>query len=304
MSLARDLAGRTMVVTGANAGLGYFAAEQLAARGAHIVIASRSETKAHSAIASLRTHVRALVPPTFVHLDLADLASVSRAASELTTMGPIDAVITNAGVLEGSAAGRTRDGFETMFGTNHLGHFALVALLLPALRASPGSRVVHLGSISHRFYALDLDDPQQQRRFTSFRAYARSKLAVMTFAFELDLRLKAAGLDVRSIVAHPGFAVDQLTPTRRGVTPVEPGGTTLKTVLRTVSQGKDSGAEPIVFAATDDYLRGGEYVGPAGWQQLRGRPRVTAAKDWSRDRATAARLWAISETLTGTSIAL
>jgi NAD(P)-dependent dehydrogenase (short-subunit alcohol dehydrogenase family) len=302
--MKRDLTGSTVVITGGNAGLGYFAAEQLARRGARIVLASRSEPKAHAALASLAREVPDLVDSHFVQLDLADLGSVARAAEELSALGGVDVLVANAGILESAATAKTADGFESMFGTNHLGHFALVARLLPSLLGTPRARIVHLGSITHRFYPLDLDNPMAEGRFQSFRSYSRSKLAVMTFAFELDRRLRGAGHELRSIVAHPGFAVDELTPVRAGVTPRSPSGRTARRAWSAIAQGKDAGAMPIVMAASDDYLRGGEYLGPAGWQQLKGRPRVTHAKAWSRDRAIAARLWSISETLTGTSIAL
>lgn len=302
--MSPDLIGRTIVVTGGNAGLGYFTAEQLARRGARIVIASRNESKANAAIDSLRREVDGIVPPSFVHLDLADLTSVSRASKELAVLGSIDVLVANAGITEGTAESVTADGFESMFGTNHLGHFALISALLPSILATPSSRIVHLGSISHRFYALDLEPHDPPERFRSFRSYARSKLAVMTFAFELDRRLRAAGHDTRSIVAHPGFALDELTAVRPGITPESRPGPAVQTTLRSFAQGKDAGAWPIVMAATDDYLRGGEYVGPAGWQQLHGRPRVIAAKAWARDPVVAARLWALSEDLTGTSIRL
>ena len=302
--MTRDLVGRTIVVTGGNAGLGYFTAEQLARRGARIVIASRNEAKAKLAIDSLLREVEGAEKPSFVHLDLADLASVSRASDELAALPSIDVLVANAGITEGTAESKTVDGFESMFGTNHLGHFALISQLMPSLLATASSRIVHLGSISHRFYPLDLDELDSPSRFRSFRSYARSKLAVMTFAFELDRRLRAAGHDTRSIVAHPGFALDELTPLRPGVTPDARPSSAVQTLLGSFAQGKDAGAWPIVLAATDVYLRGGEYVGPAGWQQLKGRPRVTAAKAWSRDRAAAARLWQLSEDLTGASLRL
>jgi NAD(P)-dependent dehydrogenase (short-subunit alcohol dehydrogenase family) len=299
----RDLRGRTVVITGGNAGLGFFTAEQLARRGARIVIAARTESKANAAIASLRRQVENIVPPVFVHLDLADLASVARAADELSKLPSIDVLVANGGITRGTADSVTADGFESMFGTNHLGHFALISGLLPSLVATRSARIVHLGSISHRFYPLALET-RETERFCSFRSYARSKLAVTTFAFELDRRLRAAGHDTRSIVAHPGFAVDELTARRPGVTPDNRPSALVHAALATFAQGKDAGARPIVMAATDDYLRGGEYVGPAGWQQLRGRPRVTAAKAWSRDPSIAARLWALSESMTGASIRL
>jgi NAD(P)-dependent dehydrogenase (short-subunit alcohol dehydrogenase family) len=302
--MTRDLLGRTVVVTGGNAGLGYFTAEQLSQRGARVVIASRNEAKAKRAIESLLREVENIEQPSFVQLDLADLASVSRAADELAELPSIDVLVANAGITEGTAEAKTVDGFESMFGTNHLGHFALISRLMPALLATAGSRIVHLSSISHRFFALDLEEHDSPERFRSFQSYSRSKLAVMTFAFELDRRLRQAGHETRSIVAHPGFALDELTPLRTGVGPDERPGAAVQTLLRSFAQGKDAGAWPIVLAATDEYLRGGEYVGPAGWQQLRGRPRVTSAKAWSRDRTVAARLWQRSEELTGTSLTL
>jgi NAD(P)-dependent dehydrogenase (short-subunit alcohol dehydrogenase family) len=298
-----DLLGKTVVVTGGNAGLGYFTAEQLARRGARIVIAARTESKATAAIASLRRQVDDVQPPLFVHLDLADLASVARAARELSDLPAIDVLVANGGITQGTAHSVTADGFESMFGTNHLGHFALISGLLPSLVATRHARIVHLGSISHRFYPLALES-RESERFRSFRSYARSKLAVMTFAFELDRRLRSAGHNTRSIVAHPGFALDELTAVRPGITPENRPPAVVQAALATFAQGKDAGARPIVMAATDEYLRGGEYVGPAGWQQLRGRPRVTTAKAWSRDPSAAARLWALSESLTGASIRL
>ncbi|KJC65570.1 SDR family NAD(P)-dependent oxidoreductase [Agreia bicolorata] len=302
--MSRDLIGRIIVVTGGNAGLGYFTAEQLALRGARVVIASRNEAKAKLAIDSLHREVENIEPPSYVHLDLADLASVSRASDELVALPSIDVLVANAGITESTADSTTVDGFESMFGTNHLGHFALISQLMPSLLTTADSRIVHLGSISHRFYALDLDEHDSPERFRSFRSYSRSKLAVMTFAFELDRRLRESGHDTRSIVAHPGFALDELTPARPGITPDTRPGAAVRTLLGSFAQGKDAGAWPIVMAATDEYLRGGEYVGPAGWQQLRGHPRVTAAKAWSRDRAIAAKLWHLSENLTGTSLRL
>jgi NAD(P)-dependent dehydrogenase (short-subunit alcohol dehydrogenase family) len=297
-----DLAGTTAVVTGGNAGLGYFASEQLAARGARVVIACRNSEKGRAAVTSIERNVRGAEVLT-VPLDLASLSSVEAAVRTLTGLGPIHALVANAGVTSSKAGDITSDGFEIMFGTNHLGHFALIAGLLPALAEGP-SRIVHLGSISHRFYRLDLDDPMGADGYQSFRAYARSKLAVMTFAFELDRRLREAGSDAQSVVAHPGFSIDQLAPDRPGITPRNGAPTVLRAIMRSMVQGKDAGARPTVHAATDPYLRGGEYVGPSGWQQLTGAPTVRKPKPWARDRAIAVRLWSLSEGLTGTRIDL
>jgi NAD(P)-dependent dehydrogenase (short-subunit alcohol dehydrogenase family) len=299
-----DLSGRTVVVTGGTGGLGYWAAEQLAAAGASVVIAARSPEKGRAALASLALRVPG-ADATFVRLDLADLASVAEAAEELAVLPRIDALLANAGILS-TKGGRTEtaDGFETMLGTNFLGHFALIGRLLPALEAQaaaggPGARVVHLGSISHEFFRLDLDDLQSTTgRFREFRTYGRSKLAVMTYGFELDRRLRLAGSPVSSLIAHPGFAVDELTPHRDILPTPNPGDPVSRAAFRLVGQGKDAGAWPLVAAATDPRASGGQYWGPAGWRQLRGAPAVVDAKPYSRDPARARPLWALAESLT------
>lgn len=292
----RDGEGRRVVVTGATAGLGYFAAEQLAARGAHVVLAARSEQKVQAALASIRSRVRGAVVDS-VPLDLADLSSVERAATELHDGGPIDALVNNAGVLSSRSRSLTADGNEMMFGTNHLGHFVLTALLMPSLAERADARVVHLGSIGHRFARLRRDDLQSED-YGSFRAYCRSKLAVMLTGFEMAERLRDAGSPVASIVAHPGYSVDELTPRRsalvenRGIAPY-------RALLRTFAQGKDAGAEPIVTAALGARAVNGDYWGPGGWEQLAGSPAPVPAKPHAHDRATASWLWRESERLGG-----
>ena len=296
-----DLTGHRYVVTGGTGGLGYWASEQLAAAGATVVIAARSAEKGEAAMASLRSQVRN-ADVSFLRLDLADLSSVAEAAEELAALPRIDALIANAGVLSTRGRTETADGFETMMGTNFLGHFALIGRVLPALRARGGGRVVHLGSISHEFFRLDLDDLQSTRTpFREFRTYGRSKLAVMTYAFELDRRLRLAGADVASIVAHPGFAVDELSPARRILPEPKEGNPVSRGAYHLIAQGKDAGAHPIVAAATDPAAAGGQYWGPDGWRQLRGAPAVVSAKPYARDPAIAGRLWAAASSLTGVS---
>lgn len=303
--MSDELRGRHVVVTGGTGGLGYWASEQLAARGASVVIAARSPEKGAAALASLERHVPG-ADARFVRLDLADLASVETAAAELAALPPIDALIANAGVLSSDGRQLTADGFEAMIGTNLLGHAALIGRALPRMldqgRAPgrPAPRIVSLGSISHEFFRLDLDDLQSERgRFREFRTYGRSKLAVMTFAFELDRRLRAAGADVASLVAHPGFAVDELTPSRDILPTPKTAGALVRAGYRIGAQGKDAGALPLVAAAVDPRSAGGQYWGPSGWRQLKGRPAIVAAKPYARDRAIAERLWAATEELTG-----
>ncbi|WP_066040233.1 oxidoreductase [Herbiconiux solani] len=300
-----ELSGRTYVVTGGTGGLGYWASEQLAAAGATVVVAARSAEKGAAALASLERNVPG-ADARFVRVDLADLASVEEGAAELAALPRIDALIANAGILS-TGGGRTEtvDGFETMIGTNLLGHFALIGRLLPALQANEGARVVSLGSISHEFNQLDLDDLQSDHgRFKQFASYGRSKLAVMTFAFELDRRLRAAGSTLASLVAHPGFALDELSPHRDILPEPKTAGTLKRTAYQVVAQGKDAGAWPIVAAATDPQAAGGQYWGPDGWRQLKGRPAVVTAKPYSRDPAVGRPLWDEAERLTGVSYAL
>ena len=290
---------RRVVVTGATAGLGFFAAEALAKSGHRVVLAARSAERAVRAADAIRSRVPGAELET-VDLDLADLASVRSGASAIGAGGPVDVLLANAGVVGARRRRETADGHELQFGTNHLGHFALVAHLLPALREAGAGRVVHLGSISHRFVRLDLDDPMMQYHYTGAVAYARSKLAVMTFGFELDRRLRAAGSSVSSVVAHPGLSLEGLSDPRPPVVEPRRPPAVVTSMLHTIAQGKEVGAEPLVQAAVGDGVSGGEYLGPAGWFQLTGPPAVVRAKPHARDRAAAEALWSLSARLTST----
>jgi NAD(P)-dependent dehydrogenase (short-subunit alcohol dehydrogenase family) len=188
-------------------------------------------------------------------------------------------------------------------GTNHLGHFVWTALVLPLLERT-GGRVVHVGSIAHRFARLDPADPFRVGRYASHRQYARSKLAVMTFGFELAERLADAGSTVASVVAHPGLSLDALAPARPEISVARDEPAWTRPGQRLYAQGKDVGAEPLVHAAVGGDARSGEYWGPSGWMQLRGRPAVVRAEPRAHDRGTAARLWAASETRGGVPFAL
>lgn len=293
-----DLADRTVLVTGANAGLGYFATEQLAAAGAHVLLACRSAQRAARAVAA----VRARVPHArldVLSLDLADLGSVA-ACARAVDVG-LDAVLCNAGLTSTDGRRTTADGLELMMGGNAFAHLALVAQLADRLR--PGARVVTVGSIASRWSPLDLDDLQAERDFRSFRQYGRSKTAAMALAFTLDRHWRAAGRDGLALAAHPGFAVDVLTPARPGV--VEPSTRTqaLARPARLLVQGKDAGAWPLVHACVGVDVRGGDYWGPGGVQELVGPPARSRARDHVRDPATGDRLWAAAQQATGVSFA-
>ncbi|MBY0176247.1 SDR family NAD(P)-dependent oxidoreductase [Curtobacterium herbarum] len=301
---------RTVVVTGASAGLGYQAAQQLAAAGHRVVLATRNPEKAVAA----ERRIRSVVPDAVlehVHLDLADLDSVRAAADTLATMGPVHAVLNNAGVVGSRERQSTAQGHELQIGTNHLGHFAWTGLVLPMLQAT-GGRVVHLGSISHRWATLDRNDPLGAGYYNGYRQYARSKLAVMLFGFELAQRLADAGSAVSSVVAHPGLALESLTQaagaqSRVGSSRTESSRSDPSWIgpgQRLVAQGKDAGAVPLVHASVADDVRSGEYWGPDGWFQLRGRATVVPAEPRAHDRLEAARLWTASERASGVTFAL
>ncbi|QCR43606.1 short-chain dehydrogenase [Curtobacterium sp. SGAir0471] len=293
---------RTVVVTGASAGLGYHAAEQLAAQGHRVVLATRNPDRAAAAERSIRKHVDD-ADLVHLHLDLADLGSVREAASELPGLGPVHALLNNAGVVGSARPQRTAQGFELQVGTNHLGHFAWTALALPALDQDTG-RVVHLGSIAHRFAALDRTDPLAVGRYEGHRQYSRSKLAVMLFGFELAQRLGDAGSRVRSVVAHPGLALDAAAPPRPDVAPTRSEPAWMRAGSGWVAQGKDAGAWPLVHAAVGGSVRSGEYWGPGGPLQFAGPPSLVPARPRAHDRTAAARLWTASERATGVAFAL
>ncbi|WP_405061338.1 SDR family NAD(P)-dependent oxidoreductase [Kribbella sp. NBC_01505] len=286
-----DLTGRTYAVTGGNAGIGYFISEQLAAAGADVVLLARNAQRAAAAAAAIRGQVDREVA-AIVPLDLADLDSVATAAGRLTGLDRLDGLIHNAGINAGKERRRTRHGFEVAFSTNHLGHFALTVLTMPILAATPGSRVVPVGSIMAKAVGFDPEDLQLERAaYSQSKAYAQSRHAVLLFAAELDRRLRAAGMNVRAVAAHPGLSVDAFSPRRPGV------NRPARIRLTAPVQGKDRGAWPAVRAATDPQARGGQYYGPK--YGTFGPPVIAAPPRISADPELAAKLWVASEELTG-----
>ncbi|MFI6305464.1 SDR family NAD(P)-dependent oxidoreductase [Amycolatopsis thailandensis] len=288
--------GKTFLVTGGNAGIGYFAAEQLAGTGATVLLGSRDATKADAAMASIRSRV----PDAklgHLRLDLSGLSSIKSSVDSLE-IGRLDAVVCNAGVLlEDQPRRETTEGHELTFATNHLGHFVLVHHLMPLLTAAEAGRVVTTGSFVGKSAELDLDDLQSKRDYQPKRTYARSKLTQMLFAFELDRRLRAAGSSVLSVVDHPGGALDSLTPSR----PVHPAPHGRKFPAGLLLQGKEAGAWPAVRAALDPAVRGGEMYGPRVFG-LRGEPRREPVRGKLADTELAARVWAASVGLTGVEV--
>jgi len=282
---AADIApqtGRTVVVTGANSGLGLATARELARTGAHVVLAVRDLARGEQAAASLDGNV------SVRHLDLANLDSVRTFAADWT--GPLDVLINNAGIMM-VPAGLTADGFELQFGTNHLGHFALTNLLLPHVT----DRVVTVSSSMHRSGRIDLDDLNWQRRpYNATAAYSQSKLANLLFSLELQRRLAEAGSRVRSLAAHPGWAATNLQG-RSGSRLVDGG---MKLGNKLLAQSDRMGALPTLAAATQD-LPGGSYLGPSGFQELRGYPTLVGRTPEASDPELARTLWDASARLTG-----
>ncbi|MFD3913231.1 SDR family NAD(P)-dependent oxidoreductase [Streptomyces sp. NPDC058603] len=290
--------GKTFLVTGGNAGIGYFVAEQLATTGAAVVVAGRSTSKGEAATASIRSRVPgALV--RHVPLDLADPASIEKSVDALD-VETLDAVVLNAGVmLDDPPRRETAAGHELMFATNHLGHFALTARLAPLLHAAPAARVVTTGSFAARSERLDLDDLQSTRDYQPKRTYGRSKLAQTLFGLELDRRLRAAHSTTLSVVCHPGGALDALTPSRAPLHVRTTAQRLRGLPLGLLVQGKEAGAWPAVRAVLDPAVRGGRLIGP-GVFGLRGRPRFEPVREHFADTGTARRLWTASVALTGT----
>jgi NAD(P)-dependent dehydrogenase (short-subunit alcohol dehydrogenase family) len=282
-----DMTGKTVIVTGANSGIGQAAARALAGAGAHVVLAVRNAEKGKAAAAAMpgETEVR--------ELDLASLESVRAFAS--AAVGEIDLLINNAGVM-GTPLTRTADGFESQFGTNHLGHFALTNLLLPHITG----RVVTVSSLLHRSGSIDFDDLNWERRpYRPMRSYMQSKLANLLFTGELARRLTAAGSSVLSTAAHPGYAATNLQfhSQRRS------GDVIGKIGNRLIAQSVDGGALPTLYAAVAA-VPGDGYAGPGGFMEQRGAPKLVGRSAAAQDTEAASRLWQASEQLTGVSFPL
>ncbi|MFL5851118.1 MAG: oxidoreductase [Solirubrobacteraceae bacterium] len=277
-----DMTGRSVIVTGANSGIGAAAARALASAGARVVLAVRSLDKGRAAAATMpgETEVR--------ELDLASLASVREFAAAWD--GEIDLLINNAGVMAPPLT-RTADGFELQFGTNHLGHFALTNLLLEHVTG----RVVTVSSTAHRFGRIDFEDVNWERKpYNGWRAYGQSKLANLLFTAELQRRLDAAGSRIIATAAHPGYAATNLQ---------FHSGSGLMDRLSSVgnrifAQDERGGALPALYAATAD-VAGNSFVGPSGFMEQRGAPKLVGRSAAARNADAARRLWEVSEELTG-----
>ena len=286
-----DQTGKTIFITGANTGLGYEAAKTLAGKGARVIIGCRSRAKAEQA----RNSILADYPKAdvmVVELDLSDLGSVKQAAERVAKEPQLDVLINNAGIMIPPYE-LTRDGFESQFGVNHLGPFALTGLLLEKLRATPDARIVSTSSIAHKRGKIDFDDINAEQGYNPIDRYAQSKIANLYFAYELQRRLEAAGASTISVAAHPGIADTELTRyIPRALMLVAP-------LFRPLFNTSAQGAWPTLCAATMPGVRGGEYYGPGKRRETAGPAVRVESNRRSHDTAVAKRLWELSIEMTG-----
>jgi NAD(P)-dependent dehydrogenase (short-subunit alcohol dehydrogenase family) len=288
--------GRVAIVTGANSGIGYQAARHLSRAGAAVILACRNREKGDAARAKIVSENPSAKVEVRV-LDVADLDSVRRFASEfLSENRPLDLLINNAGVMAIPERHTTAQGFETQFGTNHLGHFALTGLLLPALLRQPNSRVVTVASIAHKGGKLNFADLNAEHSYDPRGAYQQSKLANLVFGLEFDRKLRAHSAQTASLIAHPGVAVTNIVSNGMGT-----GfkGRIVNMLLPLVAQSDDRGSWPLLYAATSPDTHGGGYYGPDGIAEVKGTPIEVKPKPHALDPAAGQRLWEISERLTG-----
>jgi NAD(P)-dependent dehydrogenase (short-subunit alcohol dehydrogenase family) len=290
-----DQSGRVALVTGANSGLGLATARELARAGAAVILACRDPEKGVAAVEEIRSQLPD-ARVELVGLNLADLSSVRTVAEQFTgAQAPLDLLINNAGVMAPAYA-KTVDGFELQFGTNHLGHFALTGLLMDSLMKAPEPRVVTVSSGAHRMGEINFDDLQSEQGYKRWQAYGQSKLANLLFAFELDRRAREASRQLRSMAAHPGYSATNLQFAGPSAF-IERFTMRFTNVL--IAQGADKGALPTLYAATVPDLEGGSYIGPDGWQEARGHPKIVEARRSAYNEELADRLWEVSEELTG-----
>ncbi len=293
-----DQKDKLVVITGANSGIGFEAAKALAGKGAHVILAVRSDTKGQAAVEKIRAaYPRAQVE--FDILDLADLASVRSFAERFVSRyAALPLLINNAGVMA-TPYRRTADGFELQFGTNHLGHFALTGLLLPVILAAPGARVVTVSSMAHSFGQINFDNLDGSKGYQRWMAYSQSKLANLLFAYELQRRFASAGAGAISLACHPGYADTELQKVGPRMDGFALGELMSGMLNRVFAQSAAMGALPTLYAATAPEAHGGDFIGPDGLGGARGYPVPQRSNARSYDPALARRLWEVSERLTG-----
>jgi NAD(P)-dependent dehydrogenase (short-subunit alcohol dehydrogenase family) len=292
-----SLKGKLAVVTGATGGLGYETALALTQAGAEVLVTGRNEEKGRVAIERINRAVPS-AKIRFAMLDLASLASIRALAETMLANGrPVDLLINNAGVMDLPTRRLTEDGFELQFGTNHLSHFALTALLLPLLRKAQAPRVVNVSSLAHRGGKIDFANLQAERKYNSWPAYQQSKLANLLFTFELQRRSEAYAWGLMSNAAHPGFARTDLIPNGPGTGGLK--GIGMKALGSFMSHSAAAGALPTLYAATAPEAVPNGYYGPNGFYELKGSVAPAKVLPQAKDQAVARKLWEVSEQLTG-----
>ncbi|MGB5193413.1 MAG: SDR family NAD(P)-dependent oxidoreductase [Polyangiales bacterium] len=286
-----DQTGRVAIITGSNSGIGFETARVLAGEGATVIMACRNLDKAKPKA----KEIRAAHPGCDVEvmrLDLSNLDSVRQFAEEFRAKhSRLDLLVNNAGIMV-PPYGKTAQGFETQFGVNHLGHFALTGLLLDLLLSTPGSRVVTVSSIAHYLGKIDFSDLNWERGYKAQAAYGQSKLANLLFTYELQRRLAAAGKETLAVAAHPGWTSTNL----------QEHAPSVKFMNRFFAQEPLMGALPTLYAATESDVKGGEYYGPSGFLEMNGPPKRVNSNKRSRDEKVAERLWNVSQDLTGVHV--
>lgn len=290
-----DMAGKVVVITGANSGIGLEAAREFARKRASTILACRSAERGEQAVTELRSE-NPDAAVGLMMLDLASLSSVEQFASEFTKRHQrLDVLVNNAGIMAVPYS-LTEDGFESQVGTNHLGHFALTGRLLAVLLNTPGARVVNVSSTAHRAGRMDFDNLLfENGRYTPFRAYCRSKLANLLFTFELQRRFEQAGVEAMALSAHPGMATTNIGNHLSGNRVFNATGFLSSGIVQSASMG----ALPTLRAAVDPQARGGQYYGPRGFAGQRGHPGVVSSTAASRNEKAATSLWNASVRLTG-----
>jgi NAD(P)-dependent dehydrogenase (short-subunit alcohol dehydrogenase family) len=283
-----DLNGKIVLITGANSGLGFQATREIADKRATVVMGCRDTAKGGDAVKKIKeTNPNAKL--VLMQLDLAGLKSIRSFAGEFKKRYKrLDILINNAGVMV-PPYGTTEDGFELQIGTNHFGHFALTGLLLDVMLRTPKSRVVSVSSMAHRMGTINFDDINSKKKYSKWSAYGQSKLANLFFIYELERRFENAKADAIAVAAHPGYANTNLQRTTGFFSAFNP----------ILAQPAGMGALPVLYAATEEHVRGGEFFGPDGFLEMRGYPKKTSSNKISYDKAMAKKLWELSEEVTG-----
>ena len=295
-----NLAGKNVVVTGGNSGLGFETVKALADNGAHVVLASRSIANGEAA----REKIKATVPHAdieIMQIDLGDLRTVREfAAAYKKKYNQLDILVNNAGIMM-PPQGKTTDGFELQLGINHFGHFALTGLLFDILRNTPHARIVNVSSVGHRLFGdMDVSDLQFEKgKYSPSRAYGRSKLANLMFTYELQRRLQNTKHTLIAVAAHPGGSNTNLGRYIQQRVIMKIMFAILTPLLFMLNQNAAHGALPQIRAAVDPGVKGGEYYGPHGLFEMKGRPVLVKSTEESHNKELAEKLWEISEQLTG-----